>query len=144
MSAAQLIGTWKLVSFTTLSDGKVAGFPMGEDCQGILSLDAAGNLNGQLMTPHRPKFATSKLLDGTPEETENAYKGYFAYWGSYTVDEAKSMVTTAVEGCLFPNWIGTIQDRVYTLEGNQMSLKTTPLSIGGKEIVGELTWERAV
>lgn len=139
MSAAQLSGTWKLVSFTTLADGKVTGFPMGEDCQGILSLDAAGKLNGQLMTPNRPNFTTSKLLDGTPDETHSAYKGYFAYWGSYTVDEAKSVITTAVEGCLFPNWIGTIQDRLYSFEGKRMSLKTTPLSIGGKEIVGVLT-----
>jgi len=142
MSRQQLIGTWKLLSSKLVSDGDPL-YPLGKDCQGILVLDSAGKLHGQLMNPNRPHFASPDMLGGTAEEIEVAYKGYLAYWANYTVDEEKAMMSYTVEACLFPNWVGHHQERFYSFEENRLTLKTTPLSIAGKEnVVGELVWER--
>ncbi len=144
MSRQQLIGTWKLLSSELVSDGDPV-YPLGKDCQGMLVLDSAGKLHGQLMNPNRARFASADMLRGTPEEILAAYQGYIAYWANYTVDEEKATMSYTVEGSLFPNWVGHQQERFYSFDENRLTLKTTPLSIAGKEnVVGVLVWERLV
>ena len=142
MSRQQFVGTWKLLSSEMVSDDDVI-YPLGPNCQGIINFDAAGKLNGQLMNPDRPKFASQDMLGGTPEEVQAAYRGYVAFWADYTVDEDKGVMSYTVIGSLFPNWVGHSQERLYTFEGDRLTLKTSPLSLGGKEnVVGVLVWER--
>lgn len=142
MSREQFIGTWKLLSSEMVSEDDVV-YPLGENCQGLLTLDAAGKLNGQLMNPNRPAFESGDMLRGTPEEIQAAYQGYVAFWANYTVDEKKGVMSYTVEGSLFPNWVGHSQDRFYSFEGNRLTLKTTPLALAGKRnVVGVLVWER--
>lgn len=142
MSRQQFIGTWQLLSSELVSDGDTL-YPLGKDCQGILMLDAAGKLNAQLMNSNRPNFSSNDMLRGTPEEIQAAYQGYIAFWASYTVDEEKAMMSYTVEGSLYPNWVGHQQDRFYAFEEERLILKTTPLSLAGKEnVVGVLVWEK--
>lgn len=142
MSRQQFLGTWKLVSSTMVSGDHVI-YPLGEKCQGIITFDDAGKLNGQMMNPERPNFASDDMLRGTPEEIQSAYQGYVAFWANYTVDEAAGTMSYTVEGSLFPNWVGHHQDRHYSVDGNRLTLKTSPLSLGGMEnVVGVLVWER--
>jgi len=142
MSQEQFLGTWKLVSSELVSDDDVI-YPLGKNCQGIITFDEAGKLSGQMMNPDRPKFASNDMLRGTPEEIQFAYQGYVAFWANYTVDEQKGTMSYTVEGSLFPNWVGHHQDRHYSIDGNRLTLKMSPLSLGGKEnVVGVLVWER--
>ena len=141
MTTQQFIGTWRLVSSEMVSEGHTV-YPLGENCQGILVFDAAGKLAAQLMNPDRRQFASNDILQGTPEEIQAAYQGYVAFYGDYTVDPTAGIMQYKVTGSLYPNWIGHSQERFYEINGNTLTLKTTPVLVHGKEMVGVLVWEK--
>lgn len=64
-----------------------------------------------------------------------------AYAGPYTVQEGK--VVHRVEVSLFPNWVGSNQERFYKFAAERLSLSTAPLLVGGSERRAFLVWERA-
>lgn len=142
MPKEQLIGTWNLIS-SELHSGEHVLYPLGKDCQGLLVLDGHGNLSAHLMNPQRRQFAGGDILGGTPEEVEEAYRGYVAFWGHYEVDESAQVMRYKVAGSLFPNWIGHPQERKYVIDGDRLTLTTTPLLIQGNQVVGVLVWQRA-
>jgi hypothetical protein len=125
-----------------MSAGEEVVYPLGKECQGILTFDSAGKLAAQLMNPHRANFASNDILHGTSEEIVGAYQGYVAFWGSYEIDEARTIMRYHVEGSLFPNWVGHPQERFFQFDGDRLTLKTTPVQVSGKTIVGVLIWER--
>ena len=43
---------------------------------------------------------------------------------------------------MFPNWVGTEQERFYRLGSDRLTLETVPIQWGGGEVVGALVWER--
>jgi hypothetical protein len=49
--------------------------------------------------------------------------GYVAYFGTYRVDEANSVVTHVVEGSLNPGYTGTDQPRPFTLHGDVLIIQ---------------------
>ena len=143
MGKEQFIGTWKLVSseYRRL-DGKLA-YLKGRDAVGTLMYDASGHMSVQVMRPNRPAFASGDHLKGTPEEIKSAFKGFVAYYGTYEVNEGEGTVTHHLEGSSFPNWVGTALRRFFEFSGNRLILRTSPMPVGGEQITGILTWERA-
>jgi hypothetical protein len=143
MGREQFVGTWKLVSHEyRSSDGQVS-YPFGRNTVGIAMLDADGRYSAQIMRPDLPAFASGDRLKGSPAEVESAFKGSFAYFGTYEVNQEKHTLTLHVEGSTFPNWVGTEQKRFFEFSGNRMSLTTQPILTGGKQVTGFLIWERA-
>src|ERR1044071_7599438 len=72
-SAADLMGTWTVVSNETVQpDGKRTQ-TFGPNPQGILMFDAGGRYALQLCSSERPKFASNNRLQGTPEEIGRAH-----------------------------------------------------------------------
>ena len=47
-----------------------------------------------------------------------------------------------VEGCSFPNWIGSRQVRFYAFNADRLALRTAPLQLGNGAQIGELVWQR--
>jgi hypothetical protein len=68
--------------------------------------------------PARPPFAAGDDDKGTDAEVRADYDGYVAYFGTYRVDEANSVVTHVVEGSLKPSYTGTDQPRPFKLDGD--------------------------
>ncbi len=138
----QLAGAWCLVSseFRT-SSGKVI-YPLGEDAVGQAIFTESCYMSGQLMRQGRPSFASGDQASGTPEEVKAALQGYVAYYGQCEVDTERQTLTTHVEGSMYPNWVGGEQLRFYELSGNELVLKTPPISFGDEEFTGVLTWKR--
>ncbi len=138
----QLTGVWRLLSseFRT-SNGDVL-YPLGEDAVGQAIFTESGYMSGQLMRQNRPLFASGDQASGTDEEFRAAMQGYIAYYGPCEVDVDNKTITTIVEGSLFPGWVGGKQLRYYELYGDQLVLRTPPISYGDIEITGVLTWER--
>jgi hypothetical protein len=81
-------------------------------------------------------------MRGTTEEIRQAFEGCIGYYGSYTVDEQARTVTHHVQGCSFPNYIGTDLKRLFNLSGDRLSLNTVPEVEGGEEVTFFLVWER--
>ena len=142
--ASALVGTWLLVSFERWSNGQVS-YPMGRDARGYISYDSFGRMSCQIMRAGRPELTSGQWDDATLEELRAAAGGYLSYAGTYEVDEAGSTVTHVVDGHLLPNGVGTRLERRFEVQGNRLTLYTSPgggTPKGGTPEGGRLTWER--
>jgi hypothetical protein len=121
-----LIGTWRLVEFADLGkDGKWQ-YKYGEHPRGYIVYDATGHVQVQIMkVPPLAAFSEANTDDGKPPSAEHAlaaYTAYAAYFGTYTVDEEKHVVTHHVEGSLRPDYTDTDQARPFKLEGDRLEI----------------------
>jgi hypothetical protein len=124
--AQVLIGTWRLVEFADLGkDGKWQ-YRFGETPRGYFVYDATGHVHIQIMkVPPLAPFPEANVAEGKPPSAEHglaAYTAYVAYFGTYTVDEKKHVVTHHVEGSLAPEFTGTDQPRPFKLEGEHLEI----------------------
>jgi hypothetical protein len=133
----RFIGSWKLISYQFTSTTGAVTYPRGRDAVGRITYDASGRMSVQIMQPGRPNFAGIDPLKGTPEEMVTAYRGYTAYYGTYTVDESRGVVIHKVEGSLYTNYVGTDQVRHYAFSANRLTLEAET-QLGRAKLV----WER--
>src|SRR5262245_47205212 len=139
----KFIGTWKLVSWKIeQADGEVTDSPLGSNPLGWIMYQSGGRMCVALMRPNRPKFASNNLVEATPEEIKAGFEGYMGYCGSYEVNEEERFVIHHLQLSWFPNWIGTDQKRYFEFTGNQLMLKTPPVTFLGAAQVHRLIWER--
>ena len=140
----RFVGTWRLVSTAFHSeDGLPVESPYGSAPQGILIYDAHGNMAAQVSQGGREPFAVNDRKAGTDTQTRAAFESYQAYNGRYHVDEQERVVIHTVTQALLPNWVGGEQRRHYEFTSGKLILRTPPMLIGGKPLIGELIWEPA-
>lgn len=139
-----LVGVWKLVSWeaTRVSNGDKR-LPFGRSLDGRISYDERGNMSAQVTQIHRQPFVTDFMGGARPDETQLAFHTYIAYFGKYSVDTKEGLIVHHVEGSLFPNWVGTKQERHFQLDGRRLSLRTPPMAMNaGYKEVHTLIWEK--
>jgi hypothetical protein len=108
-----------------------------------LLYDGAGNMSAQLGKTNRARFTSRDPTLGTDAEVRDAFDGYIAYFGTYSIDESKHAITHHVVGASFPNWVGVDLVRIYTFdEGGRLQLATPPIVVGGRSLEYVLLWER--
>ena len=133
-------GVWKLVGEETRDTAgeTVARGPNANSGGrfGYIVYDAAGYMGVTLSWLKRPTFAGAQP---TPQEALAAMSAYNSYWGSFAVNEARSIVTHQTFGALSPATSGTNQERGFTISGNRLTLRP-PTSANGDQRT--LTWER--
>jgi hypothetical protein len=88
---------------------------MGPDALGSLLYTADNRLSVTISRAGRARFAAGDLLGGTTEEQARAVEGIVAYAGRYSFHGDR--VVHHVELSLFPNWVGTDQQRSVELSG---------------------------
>ncbi|MBI4491798.1 MAG: lipocalin-like domain-containing protein [Chloroflexi bacterium] len=136
-----LVGVWRLVASERLTaDGEVS-YLHGREAVGYIMYTPDGYMSVAIMRPGRPRFAATDMAEGTAEEKRTAAEGYLSYCGRYEFRDGR--VFHHVEVSLFPNWIGTTQERHVELDGNRLILTTRPRLIAGREQTSRITWERA-
>jgi hypothetical protein len=134
-----LVGAWRLVSWENqTADGQVT-YPMGTDPNGYV-IYADGRFSITISQRGRAGFAAGDLLSGTTEEKARAMEGFVAYAGRYSFYGDR--VIHHVELSLFPNWVGTDQERWVELAGDRLTLSASPLLLAGAQQVPRLVWER--
>jgi hypothetical protein len=111
----RLVGVWELVEakFET-SDGSVIE-PYGPSPLGLGIITENGYLSAQIMRAERTKFAGNMP---TQEEKQKAYDDYLSYYGHFSIDEEKGIMTTLVEGATNANWVGDKQVLYYEFKGD--------------------------
>ena len=152
----QFVGTWTLVSIQYVRpDGRKIE-PFGPNAKGMLVFDATGHFATQVMAADRPKFASNNRMIGTGEEYKAASHGVVAYFGTYTVNEADSVVTLHIERSSFPNWESTDQKRTFSFVNDELhytaasstanpaeiraiGLETCPVDWRGRALRGSFT-----
>lgn len=138
----RLVGTWALRSIrVTYPDGKVNDHPYGPHGKGILIFEENGHFAHILTNPDVPKYASNQIGKPTTEEAVAAIHGTFAFFGTYSVDEANKSFTFHIDGSSYPNFVGADQKRIVTRLTPQALefVNLTPPSGGPK---AELAYER--
>ena len=123
-AAAWIIGTWRLVLADYKPDSKSPWMhAYGEHPRGYIVYDSTGHMFVQVCNdPPTPPFASGDDYKPTAHEAETAYAHFVAYFGTYSVDQARHVLTHHVEGSLLPSFTGTDQERPYTLHGDRLEL----------------------
>jgi len=93
-----------------------------------------------LATADRANMPTDDLVGGSEAERAAAYSSYIAYGGTYEVDG--NLVIHRVRMSLFPNWVGSEQERHFELSGDELVLRGPPVEVAGQQVVSELRWTR--
>lgn len=126
-----LVGTWRLVSFEDVEDGKVIR-PFGEKPVGLFVYTDDGHIIIQIANPANPacyapgktsgrgKMDDRALSACSPEQMQELLDNSVAYWGSYSVDMAAGIVTHKVHSDLSNGYAGTDQPRPFKLSGNRL------------------------
>jgi len=147
-----LFGVWDLVS---LEDQRANGevvYWLGKHPNGTLTYTPSGRLAVQFMRDPRPTFAEGNVwspggLDLLPMvpavEIRDALAGYYAYFGSYDVDERAHTVTHHVTASLRSHEVGLNYVRPYELRGDRLVLRYPVLAEGGETRTRVVVWHRA-
>jgi len=137
----QFKGTWSLVSIRYVSPSGAAIEPFGPNAKGMLVFDGT-RFATQVMAANLPKFTSNNRMVGSPQEYEAISHGVVAYFGTYTVNAANSIVTLHIERSSFPNWEGTDQQRKFEFVGEELRY-TAASSTANPAEAAQLVWKRA-
>ena len=130
-----LVGNWTLVSFQVIFDNGPPQTLFGEHPKGYLILTPEGRMMA---------LGTSDTRRPSASDAERAelWKSMFSYTGKYRI-EGNDFVTI-VDVSWNEDWNGTEQRRHYKLEGNDLTIETTPQPspVDKRNQYAKLVWER--
>ncbi len=133
----RITGSWRVVSYELeFQDGSEHRFPLGAHPHGYLVFGSDGRMMAYLA-------ADGRKTPQTDEERSAAYRTLIAYTGRYRVQGDKWI--TRVDGAWNVEWVGTDQERSFTLDGDRLSVVAQwnrNALYGGKMTRGRLTFER--
>jgi hypothetical protein len=134
---AELVGTWKLVSASSVtSKGTRSETPYGAGPVGFLSYSEDGRVTALISYGGRKPLGTIPQ----PEEQAEAFKTFFAYSGRYTLNNDK--VIHHVEICSIQNYVDKDLIRSVKFQDDQIILTTPPTPVNGTIQSVELVWQR--
>lgn len=144
----QLIGVWRLVSIQYVGPGGARVDPFYQaDSTGIIIYESSGWMSVHISAPHRVAWeVATKRLPFTAAAQDASLKAaafdtYYAYFGTWDLDEATSVVTHHVRSSLIPAESGVDYAQTVTLENGRL-IFTTRSGDEGKETIRRKVWER--
>lgn len=143
-----LLGTWALVSAIALhADGTVDPEVYGSNPVGYITYTEEGRVMVMFARSNRALFSqtigsplSSELRAIPVSELAEAFTTFNAYAGRYTLNG--NTVIHHIEIASIPNRVGTELVRTFTVDGNRVTLKTSPILHQGTLQVFELVWEK--
>ena len=109
--SGSLVGAWRLASWEQRSASGEVSYPYGEMPEGQIVYTSNGQMSAQLMNPRDTLAGVT--ASGTEEIVSRVAQNYFAYYGTYTLDELARTVTHHVHGSLASTWVGSDQVRQF-------------------------------
>lgn len=137
-----LPGTWRIESRVdvTAAGTRQVEPSLGDDPIALLFYDRSGHFAAQFMKRDR----SVAVPDGPGGALNNsrAQGGYDAYFGTYTVDDARGTVTQRLEGALSRENVGSVLTRAMEVQGDSLIIQLQTTSSNGTAITRTLTWKR--
>jgi hypothetical protein len=144
----QLIGVWRLASIEYLGPGGATVDPFYQaDSTGIIIYDPSGWMSVHIVAPRRrawevPVSRLSAVAGNQDEPLKAAaFDSYYAYFGTWDLDEAASVVTHHVKSSLIPAETGLDYAQSVTLESGRL-IFTVRGGKAGEETVRRKVWEK--
>lgn len=132
MTVDELIGSWMLVTWTSVKNGKPDGYPMGEEAKGQIIYSADGRMSGFLM---RADF------ENAPHGAAATANTSLAYGGTYHLEGDR--ISHDVVVSTIAHWIGHPLIRTMAKQGKDLLLKTKPETTkSGNIYEHHLLWRR--
>lgn len=123
-------GAWELVSYEQrLASGELLR-PFGDAPSGLILYHVNGVMSAQISAGDRARAVRNDFFSTSADEAAAAWRTYFGYWGTFSVDIAKRIVVHRVEGGSFANWIGTEQVRHFRFDGEDRLVLEAPTEAG--------------
>ena len=150
--AALLIGVWDLVSYEDHRPNGEVIHRWGSRPSGVLTYSRAGRMTVQFMRDPRPTFAAGRVWSpdnqtllpaASASEIRDAYAGYYAYFGTYEVDERAQTVTHHITASLRSHEVGADNVRQFELSGDQLVLRLEVTADNGERRTRIIVWRRA-
>lgn len=138
----QLLGTWKLISYTRedLSSGAKSDV-MGAHPSGYINYGADGRMMVIIVGSDRKEPAGPVA---SPVEAQALITSMLSYAGTYTIDTAAKTVTHHIDISWDQARTGADNVRSYKLEGNRLTYTTEPSTdpATGQKTVRTVIWEK--
>jgi hypothetical protein len=134
---SSIVGSWRVRSYELeFQDGGDRRFPLGARPNGHLVFGGDGRMMAYLE-------ADGRKAPRNDEERAAAYRTLIAYTGKYRVEGHKWI--TKVDGSWNVEWVGTDQERSFTLDGDRLTVVAQwnrNALYEGRMTRGRLTFER--
>jgi hypothetical protein len=111
----QLVGTWDFVIAEITAANGTKTLPFGDKPNGQIIFTADGHFSQVHVSSGLPRIASNNRLAGTDADNRAIVQGTLAFFGTYTVDEAKKTLTFNITASTYPNAEGTSQTRTIDL-----------------------------
>jgi len=142
-ASALVIGSWKLVSIATVRpNGEEVTDWAGPNPTGIIMYAADGYMSVHIVRDPPARWAYQSPDEASVTERAHAFDRYYGYFGRYSVDAGRGVVTHYVESSLEPNEVGVTYERRFRLEGDRLLLTATPFTFQGEQRFNRLVWQR--
>jgi hypothetical protein len=146
-----LIGVWELESLQDQRPGGDVLDWMGKKPSGMLVYSPDGRMTIQIMRDPRPVVAGSMwssdghnlLPSASANEIRDAYSGYYAYFGTWDLDERAHTLTHHVRASLRSVEVGSDYVRPYELSAGQLRFRYPVSAPDGERRTRVLVWRRA-
>jgi hypothetical protein len=141
MTIQDLYGIWHLISFYAENQVGERNYYFGEDASGRLIYHPEGYVTAFLMRKGRRSLSNG-VAEGTLAEIKEAFDGFEAYSGKFSVDFDAGIVTHHVDLARLPAYEGSDQVRYFKMEDGVLSIYTPPVVIDDQEWVFYIKWEK--
>jgi len=144
--ADQLVGAWRLISVETLRPNGEVIYPFyGKHPEGMLIYDRSGWMSVQIVSDPKPAVPLSSSREGflaaPVNEKVSAVDGYYAYFGTWSVNAAAATGSHHIQQSLYPGERGEDGVRHLALADNRLTLTAKSHEMG-EDHVRRLVWER--
>jgi Lipocalin-like domain len=143
-----LIGAWRLVDIDIEGPaGREVDPFYGSGSRGLLIYDASGWFSVQIEGSGRPAMQIPSVRpaveqsDSTARLKATVLDSYYAYYGTWSFDQATSTVTHHAKGALYPAEDDATYPQHVEVVGNRMSFARTQ-NVAGHSTVQTKRWER--
>jgi hypothetical protein len=127
-SSEQIFGVWRLVSLNAIKpNGEATTGWLGAKPTGLLVYDRNGYMSVQIMSGPRGRSSQGQ---------------YYAYFGTFEIDEKARTVVHHVHGSLRPDEVGVTYKQDVTLSQDQLTLLTARHLVDGEERRNQIVWQR--
>jgi thiol:disulfide interchange protein DsbG len=141
-----LIGAWRLADIEVKGpSGRELDPFYGNGSHGLMIYDASGWFSVQIENAERPVVEVPSMRpvaqESAAQNKAKALDSYYAYFGTWSFDEASSTVTHHAKGALYPSEDAAIYKQHVEVVGSNM-IFSREQTIGGRTTVQTKRWER--